>query len=182
MPLHLQESDWRAIFPRAPQAIIDAFVADSASLDRVGITHSRARLAYALANVEHECGSFSIPNLTENINCESARIPRAAEVAACGVRKMSASGSPPSNSDDLFFESLIRGYVNENPRFVRRDWLAKELGDKLQEPGKHFVLLIATQPDDAELLEEIAKEAGPVAFGDVPVPLAQIGPDAAIPA
>lgn len=43
-------------------------------------------------------------------------------------------------------------------------------------------LLIATQPDDAELVAEIVKEVGPVAFGDVPVPFAQIGPDSVMPA
>jgi hypothetical protein len=43
-------------------------------------------------------------------------------------------------------------------------------------------LLIATDPDDPELLEAIVREAGaPQAFADVAVPAAQIGPDAAIP-
>jgi hypothetical protein len=43
-------------------------------------------------------------------------------------------------------------------------------------------LLIASQPDDAELLEEVAREAGPVVFADVAPSTAQIGPDAATPA
>jgi hypothetical protein len=43
-------------------------------------------------------------------------------------------------------------------------------------------LLIANQPDDAELLEEIASETGPVVFADVTPSTAQIGPDAATPA
>jgi hypothetical protein len=43
-------------------------------------------------------------------------------------------------------------------------------------------LLIANQPDESKLLEEIVREAGPVVFGDVMRPMAQIGPDAAIPA
>jgi hypothetical protein len=43
-------------------------------------------------------------------------------------------------------------------------------------------LLIANQPDDPELCEEIAREAGPVVLGDVAPPTAQIGPDAAMPA
>ena len=58
--------DW--IFPKAPKAVIDAFVLDSAALNRAGITASRTRLAYALANVGHECDGFRIKNLTENIN------------------------------------------------------------------------------------------------------------------
>ncbi|MCU0559564.1 MAG: ATP-binding protein [Desulfobacterales bacterium] len=45
-------------------------------------------------------------------------------------------------SEDLFFDSLVCGHV-KNPRFVRRDWLAKALDAKLDEPGKRFVLLTA---------------------------------------
>jgi hypothetical protein len=43
-------------------------------------------------------------------------------------------------------------------------------------------LLIADQPDDADLLEEVAKEAGPVVFVDVAPSKAQIGPDSVTPA
>ena len=42
-------------------------------------------------------------------------------------------------------------------------------------------LLIATQPEDEELLEEIAREAGPVTFTDAAPSNAQIGPDAVMP-
>jgi hypothetical protein len=44
--------------------------------------------------------------------------------------------------DNLFFDALVRGYVKENPRFLRRDWLAQALGEKLGKAGR-FVLLIA---------------------------------------
>jgi hypothetical protein len=46
-------------------------------------------------------------------------------------------------ADDLFFAGLVRGYVEQNRRFVRRDWLAAQLDEKLREPGKRFVLLTA---------------------------------------
>ena len=49
---------------------------------------------------------------------------------------------PYENDDDLFFETAVRGYVQENRRFVHRQWLANEIEDKLQEPRKRFVLLI----------------------------------------
>jgi hypothetical protein len=42
-------------------------------------------------------------------------------------------------------------------------------------------LLIAAQPDDLELLEDISKEAGSVVFSDVAAPSAQIGPDGTTP-
>ena len=38
-----------------------------------------------------------------------------------------------AGSDELFFASFVRGYVDENRRLVRRDWLAKELDAKLTE-------------------------------------------------
>ncbi|WP_420131930.1 glycoside hydrolase family 19 protein [Rhodopseudomonas sp.] len=74
MPIKLTAADWRAIFPRAPQQVVDAFSAKQAVLDKAGITATRTRLAYFLANVEHECRGFTIPNLTENINYTAARM------------------------------------------------------------------------------------------------------------
>lgn len=74
MPFRLDKSDWREIFPKAPMAVIDAFAADAASLDKAGISETRTRLAYALANVEHECGGFTIKNLAENINYTAERM------------------------------------------------------------------------------------------------------------
>lgn len=43
-------------------------------------------------------------------------------------------------------------------------------------------LLMATRPEDEEVLDDIVKEAGPVTFGDIAPPAAQIWPDSAIPA
>ncbi len=40
-------------------------------------------------------------------------------------------------------------------------------------------LLMAAQPEDEDLLEDIVKEAGPVAFADVALPAGQMGPDSA---
>lgn len=48
-----------------------------------------------------------------------------------------------SKFDDLFFDLLVRGYVEENPRFLRREWLAADLEKKLSETDKSFVLLTA---------------------------------------
>jgi putative chitinase len=58
MTLRLSRADWQAIFPRAPAAIISAFTGGSSALDTAGITATRTRLAYALANVEHEGGGL----------------------------------------------------------------------------------------------------------------------------
>lgn len=74
MPLVISEAEWRAIFPQAPPAIIDAFTDGAPALDAAGITASRTRLAYALANVEHECGGYALAGLTENINYTPRRM------------------------------------------------------------------------------------------------------------
>jgi len=74
MTLKLKKKDWREIFPKAPDSIIEAFVANQAPLDKAGITKTKTRLAYALANVEHECGGFTIKKLTENINYTAKRM------------------------------------------------------------------------------------------------------------
>jgi putative chitinase len=42
-------------------------------MDKAGITANKTRIAYFFANIEHECGGFTIPNLTENINYTHAR-------------------------------------------------------------------------------------------------------------
>jgi hypothetical protein len=56
---------------------------------------------------------------------------------------MNVSASVSAGTNDLFFDSLVDGYVKKNLRFVRRDWLASELDAKLREAGKRFVLLTA---------------------------------------
>jgi hypothetical protein len=56
---------------------------------------------------------------------------------------LNVSAAVSSDIDEPFFDSLVRGYVEKNRRFVRRDWLAKELDAKLTEPSKCFVLLPA---------------------------------------
>jgi hypothetical protein len=45
--------------------------------------------------------------------------------------------------DELFFDTLVRDYIEPqlNPRFLRRDWLAKSLDEKLAEPQCRFLLL-----------------------------------------
>jgi predicted chitinase len=72
--IKLTKESLRAIFPKAPQAVIDAFVAKQNLLTKAGINATRARMAYFFANIEHECGGFTIPNLTENINYTAARM------------------------------------------------------------------------------------------------------------
>jgi predicted chitinase len=72
--IELTQESLRAVFPRAPQAVIDAFVAKQDVLTRAGINATRMRLSYFLANIEHECGGFTIRSLTENVNYTAERM------------------------------------------------------------------------------------------------------------
>lgn len=73
---HLQVSaaQWRQIWPRAPQAVIDAFASKPEALIKAGVLTTRNRMAFFCANIEHECGGFTIPHLTENINYTAERM------------------------------------------------------------------------------------------------------------
>jgi hypothetical protein len=45
--------------------------------------------------------------------------------------------------DNLFFDSLVRGYAEGNQRFIRREGLAGRLDEKPREAGQRFMLLTA---------------------------------------
>jgi len=78
MTIQLTREGLRNIFPNAPRDIIEERVPDwQRALDRAGVTHTRTRLSYFFANIEHECGGFTIKNLTENTNYS---VKRAAEI------------------------------------------------------------------------------------------------------
>lgn len=75
MTIRLTSADMRAIFPRAPQSVLDAFVAkQDAILAPAGINHTRQRLKYFFSNIEHECGGFALPGLVESLAYTPARM------------------------------------------------------------------------------------------------------------
>jgi predicted chitinase len=107
----LSEDDWRDIFPNAPDAVIEAFTSNPKPLDDAGITHTRARLAYALANVEHECSGFTIRNLTENINYTAERMAelwpnRFSSAADVRQKYGTARGWQKQAFDDIYGDRL----------------------------------------------------------------------------
>jgi predicted chitinase len=73
MPIQLTHEDLRKIWPKAPETVISVFVAKQHLLDKAGITHTRTRLSIACSQVEHECGGYALPKLTENINYSAER-------------------------------------------------------------------------------------------------------------
>ena len=52
------------------------------------------------------------------------------------------SDRPGSDQDQLFYNSLIRGYVDD-PGFVQRGWLEQQIDTVLADPGCRFLLLTA---------------------------------------
>lgn len=64
----------RLIFPHAPQAVLDAFNAKQDVLTQAGINATENRLAFFLANIEHESGGFTIRGLTENVHYTAERM------------------------------------------------------------------------------------------------------------
>ena len=75
MAIHLTAADMRALFPKAPKAVIDDFVnKQDTILGPAGINHTRQRLKFFFANIEHECDGFALRGLTENTNYTHARM------------------------------------------------------------------------------------------------------------
>ncbi len=107
MPIKLTKEAMRAIFPRAPQTVIDAFVAKQDLLTKAGINASRVRMAYFFANIEHECGGFTIPNLTENINYTASRMAqvwpnRFSSASAVQAKYGTGAGWQKKAFDDIY--------------------------------------------------------------------------------
>lgn len=122
----LRADDWRRIFPKAPQAVIDAFTANPAPLDRAGITRSRTRLAYALANVEHECGGFTIKDLTEDIRYSPERMAevwpnRFADADAVRAKFGTGAGWRKKAFDEIYGNRMgNRPGTNDGSTFIGR--------------------------------------------------------------
>lgn len=105
--LSLSRNDWRLIFPNAPSAVLDAFATKPSVLEKAGILETRSRLSFFCANVEHECGGFTIKNLTENIYYTAARMAvvwpsRFSSAAAVRERYGAGDGWQLKAFDDIY--------------------------------------------------------------------------------
>lgn len=105
--IELTATALRQLFPRAPQEVLDAFLAKQDVLSEAGINHTRQRLAYFFANIEHECGGFTIPNLTENINYSAERMAqvwpnRFSSAAAVRAKYGTEPGWQKKAFDDIY--------------------------------------------------------------------------------
>lgn len=153
MPLVLSRQDWVDIFPKAPVAVIDAFVEQPQWFDQAGITASRTRLAYTLANVEHECGGFTIKNLTENINYTAKRMAevwpnRFANAAVVVARYGSAPGWQKKAFDDIYGGRMgnVPG-TDDGSRYIGRGGPQITGRDGYRQVGKRCNLKLEAYPD-----------------------------------
>jgi len=114
MTIQLTQDGMRAVFPKAPQAVIDAFVAKQAFLDARGITHTRTRLAFFFANIEHECAGFTIKNLTENTNYSPARAAQVWQNRFGSAAQVAAKYGNPIDRIK-FFDDVYGGRMGNRP-------------------------------------------------------------------
>ena len=170
MPLRLQRSDWAALFPKAPKAIIDAFASDSKPLDVAGITSTKTRLAYALANVEHECDGFTIRDLTENINYTAKRMAqvwpnRFSSEQAVKARYGTAKGWQKKAFDDIYGGRMgNRPGTSDGSTYIGRGGPQVTGRDGYRQVGKRAGLDLVNNPELAS--DPAAQPAILAAFWD----------------
>jgi predicted chitinase len=153
MAFRLSRQDWKLIFPRAPDDIIDAFVNDPDSLDAAGITETRTRLSYALANVEHECGGYRIPRLTENINFTAKRLAevfsnRFNSAAEVTQKYGTAAGWQKAAFDDIYGNRMgNRPGTKDGSTYIGRGGPQITGRDGYKEVGKRCGLDLVNNPE-----------------------------------
>lgn len=148
MTIQLTPEAMRAMFPRAPQQVLDDFVANQDVLTKAGVNHTRTRLAFFFANLEHETDGFTIRGLTENINYSADRaaqiwpgrfrdsngVPSAAVVRA---KYGTAPGWQQLMFDDVYGNRMgNRPGTRDGSRFIGRggpQWTGREGYEALQE-------------------------------------------------
>lgn len=160
--VELNREALRKIFPRAPDRYIDGLLAGKAALDRAGITTTRTRLAYCLANVEHECGGFTIPNLTENINYTHARMaqvwPNRFASAAFVVARFGMQAGWQKGAFDVIYGNRMgnRPGTTDGSKFIGRGAPQITGRDGYREVGKRSGIPLEATPELASAPEHQA--------------------------
>lgn len=143
----------RQIWPKAPQAVIDAFVAKQGVLAKAGINHTRTRLSVALSQVEHETNGFTIRDLTENINYSAegaakvwrSRFPKGA--AQVRAKYGTAKGWQIKLIDDVYGGRMgNRPGTNDGSTYIGRGGPQITGRDGYREVGKRAGLPLEAAP------------------------------------
>jgi putative chitinase len=151
--LQPSREDWRALFPRAPQAVIEAFAGAGLLLAEAGITLTRTRFSYAMANVEHESDGFAIPNLVENINYSAKRMAevwpnRFASADQVRERYGSKPGWQKRAFDDIYGGRMgNRPGTDDGSRYIGRGGPQITGRDGYREVGKRAGLPLLQFPE-----------------------------------
>lgn len=152
MTIQLTAPALREIFPCAPQAVIDAMAAKQGVFDAAGITHTRTRLAYCMAHVEHECGGFTIKNLTENTNYSPRRIVQVWPNRYRSVDEVIAKFGNPIDKQ-AFFDEVYGGRMgnrrgtHDGSRYIGRGGPQITGRDGYAEVGRRAGLPLEAQPE-----------------------------------
>lgn len=157
--LKLTPEAMRQIFPNAPQAVLDAFVAKQAVLTEAGINQTKNRLAYFFANVEHECGGFTIRNLTENLNYTADRMAavwpnRFSSGAAVRAKYGAATGWQLKAIDDIYGGRMgNRPGTRDGSTFIGRGGPQITGRDGYEEISQRIGIDLVSHPEMASQLD-----------------------------
>lgn len=157
MTLALSFDDWRKLFPDAPDAIVQAFTDNAEVLAE--ITASRNRLAYAAANVGHECAGYTLKGLVENINYSAKRMaevwPNRFDSAAAVQRAYgTAPGWQLAAFDDIYGNRMgNRPGTRDGSLYIGRGGPQITGRDGYAECGKRCGLDLVGNPELATLPE-----------------------------
>ena len=124
--VRLTSANLRAIFPNAPDTVIDAFVKKQGVLSAVGVNQTRQRLAYFFANIHHETAGFTIRGLAENTNYTANRMAavwpnRFSSAYAVQAKYGTAAGWQRKAFDDIYGNRMgNRPGTSDGSRFIGR--------------------------------------------------------------
>lgn len=157
--LQVTRDSWRLIFPNAPSAVLDAFAEKSSVLEAAGILETRPRLSFFCANVEHECGGFTIHNLTENIYYTAPRMVavwpnRFSSAAAVRARYGTAPGWQLKAFDDIYGNRMgNRPGTHDGSTFIGRGGPQATGRDGYDNVGKRCNRDFVLNPTDVSELD-----------------------------
>lgn len=127
MTIRLDMPSMRKLFPKAPVAVLKDFVdKQDTILGPAGINHTRNRLKYFFANIEHEVDGFTIKNLTESLNYTAARMAevwpnRFASAEVVRAKYGTKRGWQSRAIDDIYGNRMgNRPGTNDGSRYIGR--------------------------------------------------------------
>lgn len=151
--VRLSRATLKAIFPEAPDTIIDAFSEKQGVLTAVGVNQTRQRLAYFFANIHHETSGFTIKLLTENINYTAARMAqvwpnRFKSAAAVQAKYGTAAGWQRKAFDDIYGNRMgNRPGTSDGSLYIGRGGPQVTGRDGYAEVGKRIGVDLVSAPD-----------------------------------